>query len=154
MNPRPNMEPMCFLHAYFRLGFRNVAGSEQPTANLASKTSGDSRDKNSPISEIPAPPYRNASEKGQSGDVSFPQLLQKYRLIYYPSIRQRERSYFRHLKSSMSEIIEESHHPSACLHTASTCCQIQLPPIFKHCRANVECKDNTFCVKSQDFGDF
>ena len=36
LNPRPNAELMCFLRAYFRLGFRAAAGAEHPTTALVS----------------------------------------------------------------------------------------------------------------------
>ena len=49
--------------------------------------------------------------------------------IYCTSIRQQERSCFRHLKLAMSQIIERSHHCSACLHTTSTRCQNRSAPI-------------------------
>ena len=35
-NPRPNVELICFLHAYSLVGFCGVAGKRQPTAPLAS----------------------------------------------------------------------------------------------------------------------
>lgn len=50
------------------------------------------------------------------------------KLIYYTSIKQQERSLIRHLKLSMSLIIERSHHCSARLHTTSTRCQNRSAP--------------------------
>ena len=67
------------------------------------------------------------------------------KLIYCTSIRQRERSCFRHLKLLMSLIKERSHHCSACLHTTSTRCQNRSSPCFYVARGAVwpliGCKD-------------
>ena len=50
-------------------------------------------------------------------------------VIYCTSIRQRERSCFRHLNLSMTEIIEPCHYRSACLLTTSTRCQSHVIPM-------------------------
>ena len=39
LNPRPNKETICFLHAYLSLDFRATARPELPTMTLSSKTS-------------------------------------------------------------------------------------------------------------------
>ena len=70
LNPRPNVELMSFLHAYSRVGFRAVAGTEPPTMALASKISGKPRSAAFPIPDLAAPPYRGVSGPGLSGDVS------------------------------------------------------------------------------------
>ena len=59
------------------LGFRAAAGEGQPTAALVSKISEISRDTQSPIPDLPAPPVRSVSEKGRSGDVLSLQLLRR-----------------------------------------------------------------------------
>ncbi len=59
------------------LGFRVAAGEEQPTATLVSKISEISRDSQSPIPDLPAPPYQSVSEKGRLGDVLSLQLLRR-----------------------------------------------------------------------------
>ena len=79
------------------LGFRVAAGEGQPTATLVSKISEISRDSQSPIPDLPAPPCRLVSGRRQSGDVLSLQLLRRLSVIYCTSIRQQERSYFRHL---------------------------------------------------------
>ena len=66
------------------------------------------------------------------GDVSSLQLLRGLRLIYCTSIKQRERSCFRHLKFLMSLINERGHHRSACLLTTSTRCQNRSAPDYRN----------------------
>ena len=88
---------MSFLHAYSRLGCRAVTGSRPPIAALAFKISAPAQGRPSPIPDLTAPPCRSVSEKGQSGDVSSSATVAGIKLIYYTSIRQRERSCFRHL---------------------------------------------------------
>ncbi len=56
--------------------------------------------------------------------------IAEIKLIYCTSIRQRERSCFRHLKLLMSLIKERSHHCSARLHTTSTRCQNRSSPML------------------------
>ena len=130
MNPRPNVELICFLHAYSLLGFRSVAGKRQPTAPLSFKISETPQGEVNPIPDLPAPPVRLVSGLRQSGDVLSLQLLRRLSLIYCTSIKQQERKNFRHLKSLMSQIRERSHHCSACLHTTSTRCQNRSSPMF------------------------
>ena len=38
-NPRPNKEPICFLHAYLGLNFRAIARPKPPTITLSAKIS-------------------------------------------------------------------------------------------------------------------
>ena len=105
-----------------------MTGKRPPIITLASKISKTARSSWSSIPDLPAPPCRSVSGKGQSGDVLFSQLLRKLSVIYCTSIRQQERSYFRHLKLLMSLIKECSHRYSACLHTTSTRCQNRSTP--------------------------
>ena len=48
--------------------------------------------------------------------------------IYYDSIKQQERNYFRQLKLLRSEIYEPASRRSTCLLTPSTCCRNQTGP--------------------------
>lgn len=57
--------------------FSSVNRPGRPICTLASKISASSRGETLPISDLPAPPYRSVSEKGQSGDVSSLQLLRR-----------------------------------------------------------------------------
>ena len=98
LNPRPNAELMSFLHAQSLLDCRGATGKRPPITTLASKVSETARGTWSPIPDLPAPPCRSVSGKGQSGDVLSLQLLRRLSAIYCTSIRQQERSYFRHLK--------------------------------------------------------
>ena len=129
MNPRPNVELMCFLHAYSRLGFRAPAGSGPPTVALASKISNAARGSWHSIPDLTAPLDRGVSEKGLSGDVLSLQLLRGLSVIYCTSIRQQERSYFRHLNCSKPDIKERRPQSSARLPTTSTRCQNRSAPI-------------------------
>jgi hypothetical protein len=54
-------------------------------------------DKPFPIPDIAAPPIPFSFGKKAWGDVTSPQLLQGLSLIYYDSIKQRERNCFRQL---------------------------------------------------------
>ena len=64
------------------------------------------------------------------------------KLIYYASIKQQERSYFRQINFWCRDIIERRHHGSACLHTTSTCCQNQSTPLGTHANVlhQMDCK--------------
>ena len=42
-NPRPNKEPICFLHAYLGLRFRAIARPKPPTIGLSAKVSNPHR---------------------------------------------------------------------------------------------------------------
>ena len=129
MNPRPNAELMSFLRAWFQVGFRVAAGLKLPTATLSSKFSEAFRGCQLPIPDLPAPPCRLVSEKGQPGDVLSLQLLRRLSVIYCTSIRQQERSYFRHLNCSKPDIKEHRPQSSARLPTTSTRCQNRSAPI-------------------------
>ena len=96
-----------------------------------------------PISDLPAPPDRRASEKGLSGDVLSLQLLRRLSLIYCTSIRQQERSYFRHLNCLKPDIIEHRPQSSARLPTTSTRCQNRSAPIVCASLMERDCKNNT-----------
>ena len=74
-NPRPNEELICFLHAYLRLDFRVAARPKPPTTTLFPKFSSDVRDFRQTISDISAPPDRNASKPQLPGDVSSKHLV-------------------------------------------------------------------------------
>ena len=84
-NSRPNEELICFLHVYLRLHCRGRARPKPPTHPLSSKISLGARDLLQTISDIAAPPDRNASEPQHPGDVTSPQLLQglSLNLLYF-----------------------------------------------------------------------
>ena len=105
-----------------------MAGLKPPTTALSPKFSETLRSKESPISDLLAPPCQRASEKGPSGDVLSLQLLRRLSVIYCTSIRQQERSYFRHLNCLRPDIIERMSQSSARLPTTSTRCQNRSAP--------------------------
>lgn len=76
-NPRPNEELMSFLHAYLRFDCRVQTRPKPPICTLVSKFSSSARNLPLTISDIIAPPFRNASEQQQPGDVLSPQLLRR-----------------------------------------------------------------------------
>ena len=76
-NPRPNEELMSFLHAYLRFDCRVQTRPKPPICTLVSKFSSPARNLPLTISDIIAPPFRNASEQQQPGDVLSPQLLRR-----------------------------------------------------------------------------
>ena len=76
-NPRPNAELMSFLHAYLRFDCRVQTRPKPPICTLVSKFSSSARNWPLTISDIIAPPFRNASEQQQPGDVLSPQLLRR-----------------------------------------------------------------------------
>ena len=119
---------MSFIHAYLRFDCRVQTRPKPPICTLVSKFSSSARNWPLTISDIIAPPFRNASEQQQPGDVLSPQLLRRLSVIYCASIRQQERSCFRHLKLLMSQIKERRHRCSACLLTTSTRCQNRSSP--------------------------
>ena len=84
-NSRPNEELICFLHVYLRLHCRGEARPKPPTYPLSSKVSPERRGLPQAISDIAAPPVRNASEPQHPGDVTSPQLLQglSFNLLYF-----------------------------------------------------------------------
>lgn len=96
-NPCPNEETIRFLHAYLRLGFRASARPKPPTVALSVLVSlkAHGRSELSPI-------YLHLYTEPLQG-VAFERCLvptpsEGIKLIYYTSIKQRERNYFRQLK--------------------------------------------------------
>ena len=69
LNPGPNKELICFLHAYLRFSFSEWARPKPPTQTLASLVSDKSQSLLYPISDLPTPPDRNASKPQLPGDV-------------------------------------------------------------------------------------
>ena len=67
-----NMLSTCVVSDWFS----KVARPGRPNHPLSRKISHERPGADRTIPDIPAPPYRLVSEKGQSGDVSSPQLLQ------------------------------------------------------------------------------
>ena len=78
--------------------FSNTARPKPPTSTLSSLVSPEPQGRTQAISDITAPLSRNASEQQQPSDVSSPHLVQRLSLIYYNSIKQQERNYFRQIK--------------------------------------------------------
>ena len=76
-NSRPNAEPICFLHAYSGVGFRQDAGTEPPTKCLSRKISEFLPGAGPPIFDFLSTTLSKRLEAGQSGDVSFLPLWQK-----------------------------------------------------------------------------
>ena len=102
MNPRPNVELMCFLRAYSSLGFRAVAGRRRPTAALSSEISESRTRRRGSYSRNSYTAGSISLETWAIGRCPVPATVAGIKLIYCASIRQRERSCFRHLNWSMS----------------------------------------------------
>ena len=96
-NPRPHKETIRFLHVYSGLHFRAMARPGPPTMTLSSKVS---RPKRGILTLFPI--YLHRLTLG-FGTTSLEQCLVASPcnaikpMIYYASIRQRERNYFRQL---------------------------------------------------------
>ena len=76
-NPRPNREPICFLHVYFRLHCRAAARPEPPTVTLSSKASSWARGIPNDYSRYSYTAIPDASEQELLSDVSFQHLVPK-----------------------------------------------------------------------------
>ena len=137
LNPRPNRETLSFLHAYLGLCFRAPARPKPPTVALSSEFS---------------PPMRGRWRLSPILLCHFARVLRGVSLwvtsrrstwcrdkalIYYASIRQRERSFFRQLIVWRSLIKESGHKLSACLPSTPSCCQIHVDP-------RIRCYKSTF----------
>ena len=91
-NPRPNKEPICFLHAYLGLNFRAIARPKPPTIALSAKSySCIAAYKNQPW-------YFRTAWSYQPLGVGLERCLgsapcAETRRIYYTSITQRELQY-------------------------------------------------------------
>ena len=96
-NPRPNMEPMCFLHAYPWHICRPKARLMAANLRLIPLISKSLPDLTISIPDLRAPPYRLASEKEQSGDVLSLPLWRGLSQLTILRFRQQERSYFRQI---------------------------------------------------------
>lgn len=96
-NPRPHKETIRFLHVYSGLHFRAMARPGPPTMTLSSKVS---RPKRGILTLFPIYLHRLTL---RFGTTSLEQCLVASPcnaikpMIYYASIRQRERNYFRQL---------------------------------------------------------
>ena len=76
-NPRPNREPICFLHVYFRLHCRAAARPEPPTVTLSSKASSWARGIPNDYSRYSYTAIPDASEQELLSDVSFQHMVPK-----------------------------------------------------------------------------
>jgi len=117
-----------------RLGFHAMAGVGQPTTALVSNKFGDIARPSISYSRFICTASSIRLGKRTIGRCLVSATVAEIKPIYCTSIKQQERSYFRHLKKLMSQIKERSHHCSARLHTTSTRCQNQSTPDIAVCR--------------------
>ena len=97
-NPRPNRETIRFLHAYSGLHFRAAARPGPPTDALFPKVSSPHRDLRGLFPIFPAPLDQPDSEQHPVERCLVPSPGDGIKpVIYYASIRQRERNCFRQL---------------------------------------------------------
>lgn len=103
-NPRPNVEPMSFLHAYLHLGFRVAAGMGRPTAALSSKSFGRLSRLSASYSRFNCTALSIRLGTWTIGRCLVPATVAGIKPIYCASIRQRERSCFRHLNFDVPDL--------------------------------------------------
>ena len=80
------------------------------------------------ILDFAAFPVQVASRRRHLGNVLFQHLVSELSYIYYDSIKQQERNYFRQLNLLRFGINEPLSQRSTCLLTSSTCCRNQTAP--------------------------
>ena len=97
LNPRPVVDSMSFLHAYSHVGFRVVTGKRRPIATLSSKVSRRLSRLSSPYFRFTFTTWSIRLGKRTIGWCLVSATVAEIKLIYYSSIKQRERSCFRHL---------------------------------------------------------
>ena len=127
-NPRPNKEYVCFLHAYLGLHFRPMARPKPPTTGLSATLSPEPRSRLR-LSSIFLHRCVRTPRRDGIGAMSRFSTLCRNKLIYYTSIKQRERKKFRQLIVRLRDY-RAADARSACLHTHSTCCQNQTAPFL------------------------
>ena len=145
-NPRPNRETIRFLHAYSGLHFRAAARPGPPTDALFPKVSSPHRDLRGLFPIFPAPLDQPDSEQHPVERCLVPSPGDGIKpVIYYASIRQRERTCFRQLNfwpnglwSLQSSLRMLTHH---------------LDPLSNPVNPKVkrECKSNCFFSHKQSF---
>lgn len=82
-----------------------MSKTEATNSNRSLFISDKSQDLSYPISDLSTPPFQQASKPRPLGDVLSSHLMQRLSYIYYDSIKQQERNFFRQLKFLTSEII-------------------------------------------------
>ena len=96
LNPRPNKEAICFLHAYLRLDFRAPTRPKPPIGTLSLKTSSCTQGR-AKLFPIYLHHRIKTLRKNSSWVMSRSNTCVGIKLIYYTSIKQRERKCFRQL---------------------------------------------------------
>ena len=124
-NPRPNKEPICFLHAYLGLDFRAMARPKPPTIALSAKISFWHRSLPKPVPIFPHRLIHSASGRWLGAMSRFSTLCRNWANLLYFDYAARATVL---LPVIMANPINERYSCSACLHTCSTCCQNQISP--------------------------
>ncbi len=124
-NPRPNKEPICFLHAYLGLDFRATARPKPPTIALSATISFLHRSLQEPVLIFPHRLILSASGRWLGAMSRFSTLCRNWANLLYFDYAARATVL---LPVIMANPINERCSCSACLHTCSTCCQNQTPP--------------------------
>ena len=129
-NPRPHKETMRFLHAYSSLDFRATARPGPPTAALSPKASPPTRGRRRlfPIS-LRRLILRFGTTSLERRLVRLPCKRIKL-VIYCTSIKQREHTRCCQLIFRPKRLWSLQPPSSACLHTISSCRQIQSTPFM------------------------
>ena len=96
LNPRPNKEAICFLHAYLRLNFREPTRPKPPIGTLSLKISSCTQGRTK-LFPIYLHHHIKTLRKNSSWVMSRSNTCVGIKLIYYTSIKQRERKCFRQL---------------------------------------------------------
>ena len=124
-NPRPNKEPICFLHAYLGLNFRAMARPKPPTIALSAVISFLHRSLQQPVPIFPHRLTHSASGRWLGAMSRFSTLCRNQANLLYFDYAARATVL---LPVIMANPINERCSCSACLHTCSTCCQNQISP--------------------------
>ena len=96
LNPRPNKEAICFLHAYLRLNFREPTRPKPPIGTLSLKISSCTQGR-AKLFPIYLHHHIKTLRKNSSWVMSRSNTCVGIKLIYCTSIKQRERKCFRQL---------------------------------------------------------
>ena len=126
-NPRPNKEPICFLHAYLGLDFRATARPKPLTIALSANISFQQCSLPKPVPIFPHRLTHSASGRWLGAMSRFSTLCRNQANLLYFDYAARATVL---LPVIMANPINERCSCSACLHTCSTCCQNQISPLF------------------------
>ena len=96
-NPRPNRETICFLHAYFGLNFRDVTRPEPPITPLSSKFHHCNEAYNGYFRLYSTALSESFGTRASGRCLVSTPSVEIRQVIYYDSIKLRERNYFRQL---------------------------------------------------------